>query len=96
MGSNLVSAKSVLLDPLTCGSAVSYIITKGSRRISGDVHLSDCDRKVKWYFGYESSIDKIDNAIRTLTEFRDEFIEAQRTFKKPVKRTRKPRTVAAA
>lgn len=87
----LVADRSALLDPLNCGSAISYSIINGSRRVYGDVRLHDCDRSIKWYFGYDGATEKIDAAIEILEEFRDKFkaakaVRVKRTRKKPVKR----------
>jgi hypothetical protein len=68
------------LDCGNCNSAVGYYIVRGRRRqLRGHVDLSDCNRKIEWYFDDDpEGIAKIDKAISMLTEFREKFIAARR------------------
>ena len=70
------------LDPLDCGSSIGYVVCRGRRGLYGDVHLTDCDRKIAWYFSKDAkSIAKIDKAIEILNQFREEFVKASRRRK---------------
>jgi hypothetical protein len=68
------------IDPLGCGSTVGYVVGKGRRAgIFGEVHLSDCDRKIQWYFSNDTEyVMKIDKAIAILIRFREELVKARR------------------
>jgi len=67
------------LDPLDCGSTVGYTVRRGRRGVTGEVDLSDCNRKIEWYFSSApDSIKKIDKAIEILQRFREEFSKARR------------------
>ena len=72
------AAHAEYLDPIGCGSMIGFTITK-RRRLYGEMDLSDCNRKINWYF--ENSLDgvkKIDKAIEILSMFKNEFVEARR------------------
>ena len=66
----------VFLDPLECGSTIGYQIQKGDC-VEGSVDLSDCSRKIMWYFYKNTPIEKIDRAIAVLTNFRNELTKAR-------------------
>jgi hypothetical protein len=59
------------------GSTVGYVVGRGRRgNLFGDVHLSDCDKKITWYFSNDiESVTKIDNAIGMLLRFRKAFVK---------------------
>jgi hypothetical protein len=64
------------IDPMDCGSTVGYSIHKGNR-ITAYVYLTDCNRKIDWYFHDKTAgIKKINKAIEILQEFRDNFKNA--------------------
>jgi hypothetical protein len=66
------------LDPTDCDSIVGYHVTKRGNYLSGTVDLSDCNRKITWYFSYtnKNSLPKIDVAIKMLESFRTELRKA--------------------
>ena len=69
----------VMLDPYDCGSTVGYTITRSRHGLSGEIELTDCTRKIVWYFAdNDHCSDKIDRAIKMLTDFRAAFIKARR------------------
>lgn len=71
----------VYIDPTRCDSLVGYCITSRTR-LSASVDLQDCDRRIKWYFYDEAnSITKIDKAIQMLTNFKRDFVSAQKQWK---------------
>jgi hypothetical protein len=71
------------LDALNCDSTISYSITRGVRGVTADVQLSDCNRKITWYFGRTpDAILKIDKAIEILTNFKQDFVEARKPSRK--------------
>ena len=76
----LYASEIVYLDPLGCGSTVGYRIGKGRRgHYWGDVELTDCDKRITWYFSKAASaVPKIDKAIEILSRFREAFIKAHR------------------
>lgn len=77
--SKVVASNSTYIDPLNCDSTVSYkIIKRGSSRAWGSVQLSDCTRKIEWYFGNDQPVDKINNAIAVLEEFRDALVKIRK------------------
>lgn len=79
----LLASEVIMLDPLDCGSTVGYVIRRGRRGINADINLSDCNRKIEWYFSNDpSSVDKIDRAIGILHRFRDEFLKVRRNKRK--------------
>ena len=72
----------VYLDAANCDSTTSYKIVKG-RRISGDITLSDCGRKIDWYFSIDDGgVVKIDRALAILQEFRAHFLGAHKKEKR--------------
>ena len=77
------------INPVGCDSTISYKVI-GSTRLSGSIDLSDCNRKINWWFYNEpESVVKIDTAITMLQEFRAAFVDAQKQVKK--RRVRKVR-----
>lgn len=74
------------LDPLNAGSVIGYVINKNARgRLRGEMNLSDCSRKIDWYFDQEEGLAKIDKAIALLQEFRTAWVAAKA---KKARRTR--------
>lgn len=66
---------SIYIDPASCDSQISYKINlqtyKGKQNLNASVLLSDCSRRIDWYFGHEeSSLAKLDKAIKFLNTFR--------------------------
>lgn len=71
------------IDPVNCGSAVSFVITVKAypRRpaegtpekpgklvhLEGSVRLTDCSRLITWDISDRASLDKLDKAINQLT-----------------------------
>lgn len=84
-------ASSVYIDPLDCDSTISFkIIRRRKGDTWGTVQLSDCNRKIDWYFADStSSVKKIDNAIEALQAFRTEFIKARASKLKPSAKKKK-------
>ena len=76
----LYASEIVYLDPLGCGSTIGYRIGKGRRgHYWGDVELTDCDKRITWYFSKDRrAVAKIDKAIEILSRFREAFIKAHR------------------
>lgn len=74
------ASSSTFIDPINCGSMVSFkVIRDGYGNMNGDVSLTDCNRKIDWYFSNdEDSVPKIDAAIKSLREFRKAFIVARK------------------
>lgn len=76
------ATESAYIDPIGCDSIISYKIIDGTR-LSGSIDLSDCNRKINWWFRNEpESVVKIDKAIAMLQEFRAAFVDAQKQVKK--------------
>ena len=78
------------LDPLTCDSWVSYTISSSEwenhdktvqKNLNAEVHLTDCNRKISWYFSEDSdetkAIDALNKVIDLLDELRREYRKAQ-------------------
>lgn len=81
----LHASEIMFIDPLDCGSTVGYHITTTgayTRYFEGTVDLTDCNRKVTWEFNEKTSPEKIDNAIKILTNFKKEFAKARKVFLK--------------
>jgi hypothetical protein len=75
----LIASGIVMLDPLDCGSTIGYTVRRGRRGVNGDVSLSDCNRKIEWFFSNDdNAVAKIDKAIEILSQFREEFKKARR------------------
>jgi hypothetical protein len=83
----LIASEITYLSPLDCGSTIGYSITKGRRGLHGNIDLSDCNRHITWSFYKNNGISKIDKAIELLTNFKNEFAKAQKTFRKPRKKS---------
>lgn len=79
----------VYLDPSECGSEVGYYITtsdytdkktgKTEYSINATVSLADCNRKIDWSF-HSEAVDKIDEAIAMLQEFRKKYLTAKKAI----------------
>lgn len=68
---SVLAVGSAYLDPIECDSTISYKVIHGSRRLWANVQLSDCSRKIEWYFGNDkTALAKADKAIEILQEFR--------------------------
>jgi len=75
----LLASDIALIDPLDCGSSVGYVITKSRHGLSAEIELTDCNRKIQWYFSSDvGAVAKIDKAINLLENFRAAFIKARR------------------
>lgn len=71
------------IDPLDCGSMVAYSITK-RRRLSATMDLSDCNKKITWYFDNDTGdkpIQKIDTVIALLTDFKNDLLNARKSLR---------------
>jgi hypothetical protein len=71
------------IDPGGCESIVAYAIVSRlnsrRRRFSANMDLSDCNRKINWYFSSDADgLKKIDKVIEIMTNFRSEFVRAQK------------------
>lgn len=79
MDNDVVASRTEFIDPADCDSIVGYKIVS-SKRPWGQVTLTDCNRKIDWYFHEEeTSNSKIDKAIDILIEFRDKLKMARNT-----------------
>lgn len=77
--SKVLATRVEYIDPADCDSQIGYKIIDRRRRLQGDVGLTDCNRKITWYFDdTPESLLKINRALAILTEFRDKFIVARR------------------
>jgi hypothetical protein len=66
----LIASDIVMLDPMDCGSDVAYVVGLNRYgKVYGDISLSDCNRKITWYFD-KNDIAKIDKAVAILQSFR--------------------------
>lgn len=85
----LYASEAAYLDPLDCGSLIGYSVIKGRRGITGEVDLTDCNRKITWYFGGSNSnrFKKIDKAIELLENFKAALKAAEAS--NPVRRKKK-------
>jgi hypothetical protein len=73
----LIAGDIVMLSPLDCGSIVGYTIRRDRQGVLGEIMLTDCNRKIEWYFsGRTDSLAKIDAAIGILARFRAQFEKA--------------------
>jgi hypothetical protein len=99
----LIAAKCAYIEPLGCDSTVQYKIISGrsTRRgghVYGSVQLSDCGRKIDWYFGgkEKESLEKVDKALEMLQEFRSLLEHAYKTKPKvkPQTKVRKRATTS--
>ena len=80
----------VFIDPENCGSSVGYYITISDYTpkdkptkysMSANVVFADCSHKIDWNFDSEG-VDKIDEAIRMLVEFRKKYLETVKLIEK--------------
>lgn len=80
------------IDPTDCDSQVSYKINLNEykhddgtvkKSINATVLLSDCSRRIDWYFGEtDQSLEKIEKAIEMLSAFRRLLRQESRKLKK--------------
>jgi hypothetical protein len=79
----------IFIDPENCGSGIGYYLSvseytpksgKTEHSVSATVVLTDCSHKIDWSFSGES-VEKIDDTIKMLQEFRKKYIEAQKMIK---------------
>lgn len=83
----ILAVKSEWIDPTDCGSIIGYRIYRSDKYLTASMTLSDCHRIIEWWFNSDSpeitknSLEKIDNAIRILTEFKKEFVKATKGAK---------------
>lgn len=71
------ASHSEFIDPLDCGSTVSFRISGGDY-FEADVVLTDCNRRIDWSFNDdESALEKIDRVIEILCKFRGALFKAQ-------------------
>lgn len=71
------------LDPGQCDSMVGYSITSRTR-LNASMDLSDCNRKISWYFSSSYGADplkKIDKILEIMTSFRQELVDAKKKFR---------------
>ena len=71
------------LDPVDCGSIISYSICRGKYGIYADMNLSDCNRMISWYFDRHTGLAKIDTVLAILQEFKENFVVATKRRRKP-------------
>jgi len=76
------------LNPKDCDSTLGYSIT-GRRHFNANMSLSDCNRKIVWYFDNDAdSLQKIDNILETMMAFKADFLAAQKKYRKRARRRR--------
>ena len=76
----LLASEIVMIDPMDCGSTIGYVIREDRYGLSAEMALSDCNRKIEWYFSRSesnSAVAKIDRAIAVMNNFRAAFIKAK-------------------
>jgi hypothetical protein len=87
----IAKQNSVFIDPENCGSSIGYYITieeytpkdkPTQHNLRATVVLADCTHKIDWSFGDEEGVEKIDEAIRMLQEFRKQYVETLKLTKK--------------
>lgn len=77
-----IASRIEYIDPACCDSTVGFTIIKGRRGMRGNVDLTDCNRKIQWYFSNDiDSVRKIDKAISILQSFRTTFVGARKKKK---------------
>ena len=69
----LIAANIAQLDPVDCGSIISYSVRRGKYGITAEISLSDCSRMISWYFDRRSGPHKIEAALAVLTEFQEKY-----------------------
>ncbi len=93
MANELIASAIAYIEPTGCDSTVGYKLTteksysydakKDYPSFSGAIDLSDCTRKITWQFeNNAASLAKINHAITILTNFKKEFVKAQKRFPK--------------
>lgn len=92
MSDTILFHDAAYIDPTDCDSQVSYKIKieeykkeDGTikKNISASVLLSDCSRRIDWYFSdSEGSLEKIEKAIEMLSIFRRLLRQESRKIKK--------------
>jgi hypothetical protein len=83
----IYASQAAFIDPGACDSTIAYTVT-ARRRLVGSINLSDCNRKIVWWFDNDDlSTKKIDKALEMLQNFRRDFLLARQQYKK--KRNRK-------
>jgi hypothetical protein len=97
----LYATEATRLDPMHCGSEISYSIYSIARSrgkyLYADIHLSDCSRKIQWDFSNtEYGLAKMDKIIGILENFRENFKIAKKDLVKPKrKKAVKKKTIPA-
>lgn len=82
----LYASRSEYIDPLDAGSTIGYTIMSRTR-LNSQMDLSDCNRKIQWYFNNDvEGLKKIDKALEVMTAFRADFISARGKWEKSKKR----------
>jgi len=77
----IYATNSKYIDPFDCSSKVSYKVLGHGLYMNGEVELSECTRSITWYFTNDSdAVQKIDNAIKELMDFRNAFVKAQKDY----------------
>lgn len=83
----ILAVKSEWIDPSDCGSIIGYRIYRSGEYLTASMTLSDCHRIIEWWFNSDTpqatqnSMDKINNVIRLMTEFKKEFVKATKVAK---------------
>ena len=77
----VLATKVEFIEPLNCGSTVGYKIIDDDYEdhsyFSSSIQLTDCSRMISWDVSVDSNgVAKLDNAIRILTEAREELSKA--------------------
>lgn len=85
----VIAHNATYLEPLNCDSTVSYKIIESGKRVWGSIQLADCQRKIEWYFSDTESLDKVDSALKILTEFRTILADARIARAKRLRAKRK-------
>ena len=75
MADTTIVSEAIYIDPAGCNSQVSFKINRtdyqGRMALEATVLLSDCSRRIDWYFNHEpDSLKKIDRAIEMLKKFK--------------------------
>lgn len=91
MAEKLIVSEIGYLDAADCGSTVGYkLITSssyGDKTVTlsfyAEVDLTDCNKKISWSFRNNAdALVKINKALALLTNFKKEFVKAQRKYPK--------------
>lgn len=78
--------KAAYIDVTECGSIIGMDIHTRGTRLMGNIDLSDCNRKIQWYFSHETGTEKIDTAIALMKKFRAVWVKAVASTPSPRKR----------